>query len=182
MARKISKDNYYIGIGLGNYKNYALEYSNKYIVENFGYPHNIFEHIKAESGIFAYIIFKFLFIFIIGITFLYFIIRKDTEYIFLFLLLSLMYLFGYFESYLYDTQFAILLVISATLLYKISKNKNVSSKNMFICSIGGHLTQMLQLSSLLEQKDSILITEQTDVSINLQKKYKMEFCIWFKAI
>jgi len=175
MARKISNDNYYIGIGLGNYKNYALEYSNKYIVENFGYPHNIFEHIKAESGIFAYIIFKFLFIFIIGITFLYFIIRKNTEYIFLFLLLSLMYLFGYFESYLYDTQFAILLVISATLLYKISKNKNVSSKNMFICSIGGHLTQMLQLSSLLEQKDSILITEQTDVSINLQKKYKMEF-------
>ena len=46
---------------------------------------------------------------------------------------------------------------------------------MFISSIGGHLTQMLQLKSIFEDYDYLLITEKSDVTINLKDKYKVKF-------
>jgi len=46
---------------------------------------------------------------------------------------------------------------------------------MFISSVGGHLTQLLELKSLFEQYDYILITEKTDVTKDMKEKYNISF-------
>ena len=51
------------------------------------------------------------------------------------------------------------------------KKKNV----MFICSVGGHLTQMLELKSIFNNYKYVLVTEKTDVTKNMTGKYKMEY-------
>ena len=55
------------------------------------------------------------------------------------------------------------------------KNKK---KVMFISSVGGHLTQMLQLEKLFHAYDYILITEKTDVTKNFNQKYNTEFLLY----
>lgn len=44
-------------------------------------------------------------------------------------------------------------------------------KVLFISSTGGHLNELLQLSTLFEKYDSYLITEKTKTNINLKNKY-----------
>ncbi len=51
-------------------------------------------------------------------------------------------------------------------------------KIMFIASVGGHLTQLLELSELFKQYDSVLITEKIDITKDLKKKYKTEYLIY----
>lgn len=48
-------------------------------------------------------------------------------------------------------------------------------KVMFISSVGGHLTQLLELKSIFEDYDYCLVTEKTDVTANMKDKYKMSF-------
>ena len=48
-------------------------------------------------------------------------------------------------------------------------------KIMFISSVGGHLTQMLELKKIFEDYKYVLVTEETDVTIDMSKKYKMEY-------
>ena len=48
-------------------------------------------------------------------------------------------------------------------------------KVMFISSVGGHLTQLLELKSIFNDYKYVLITEKTDVSKELKSKYKMSF-------
>ncbi len=48
-------------------------------------------------------------------------------------------------------------------------------KVMFISSVGGHLTQLLELQSLFKEYKYILITEKTDVSKKLADKYNLRF-------
>ena len=40
-------------------------------------------------------------------------------------------------------------------------------KVLFVSSIGGHLTQMLQLKSIFNDYNYVLITEKSEVTINL---------------
>lgn len=54
------------------------------------------------------------------------------------------------------------------------KKKNV----MFICSVGGHLTQMLELKSIFNDYNYVLVTEKTDVTRDMNKKYKMEYLMY----
>lgn len=49
---------------------------------------------------------------------------------------------------------------------------------MFISSVGGHLTQMLELKSLFKEYDYVLITEKTDVTKDMNKKYKMDYLMY----
>ena len=46
---------------------------------------------------------------------------------------------------------------------------------MFISSVGGHLTQMLQLKEIFNDYDYRLVTEKTDVTVNMKDKYKLSF-------
>ena len=46
---------------------------------------------------------------------------------------------------------------------------------MFISSVGGHLTQLLQLKSIYEEYDYVLVTENTDVTKAMKDKYNIEY-------
>lgn len=46
---------------------------------------------------------------------------------------------------------------------------------MFISSVGGHLTQMLQLNKIFNCYNYVLVTEKTDVTRGMKSKYKTEF-------
>lgn len=46
---------------------------------------------------------------------------------------------------------------------------------MFICSVGGHLTQMLELKELFNEYNYVLVTERTDVTKSMVEKYNMEY-------
>lgn len=46
---------------------------------------------------------------------------------------------------------------------------------MFISSTGGHLTELLQLSSMFSKYDSYLVTEATSSNLKLKDKYKNVF-------
>lgn len=46
---------------------------------------------------------------------------------------------------------------------------------MFISSVGGHLTQILELKKMFEDYTYSLVTEKTDVTIKLKDKYKISF-------
>lgn len=46
---------------------------------------------------------------------------------------------------------------------------------MFISSTGGHLTELLQLSSMFSKYDSYLVTEKTSSNLKLKDRYKKVF-------
>jgi len=48
-------------------------------------------------------------------------------------------------------------------------------KVMFICSAGGHLTEVLKVSKLFKKYNYVLVTEKNKLSIDLQDKYNIEF-------
>ena len=48
-------------------------------------------------------------------------------------------------------------------------------KVMFICSVGGHLTQILELKKIFENYEYTLVTEKTSITKNLQEKYNIEY-------
>lgn len=52
------------------------------------------------------------------------------------------------------------------------------SRVMFICSVGGHLTQMLQLKNIFNDYNYVLVTEKTDVTKDLTEKHNTEFLIY----
>lgn len=51
-------------------------------------------------------------------------------------------------------------------------------KVMFICSVGGHLTQMLQLKRIFNDYNYVLVTEKTDVTKDMKNKYNMEYLVY----
>ena len=51
-------------------------------------------------------------------------------------------------------------------------------KVMFISSVGGHLTQMLELKSIFNDYDYVLITEKNDVTESMNKKYNMNYLLY----
>lgn len=46
---------------------------------------------------------------------------------------------------------------------------------MFISSVGGHLTQLLQLKGIYSNYDYVLITEKNDVTKDLKNKYHVRY-------
>ena len=51
-------------------------------------------------------------------------------------------------------------------------------KVMFISSVGGHLTQLLELKKIFNDYDYVLVTEKNDVTKDMNKKYKMEYLVY----
>ncbi len=51
-------------------------------------------------------------------------------------------------------------------------------KVMFISSVGGHLTQLLELKKIFNDYNYVLVTEKTDVTKDLKEKYKMEYLVY----
>lgn len=48
-------------------------------------------------------------------------------------------------------------------------------KIMFISSVGGHLTQLLELKSLFDKYDYVLVTEKTEITKEMKNKYNVRF-------
>ena len=46
---------------------------------------------------------------------------------------------------------------------------------MFISSVGGHLTQLLELKSIFDNYEYVLVTEKTDVTKSVKDKYNMAY-------
>lgn len=51
-------------------------------------------------------------------------------------------------------------------------------KVMFICSAGGHLTEILKLEKLFKKYNYVLVTEKNKISAKLQKKYNIEYLMY----
>lgn len=51
-------------------------------------------------------------------------------------------------------------------------------KVMFISSVGGHLTQLLELKKIFNDYNYVLVTEKTDVTKDMKEKYNMEYLIY----
>lgn len=51
-------------------------------------------------------------------------------------------------------------------------------KVMFISSVGGHLTQLLELKKIFNNYRYVLVTEKTDVTKDMKQKYNIEFLIY----
>lgn len=51
-------------------------------------------------------------------------------------------------------------------------------KVLFISSIGGHLTQLLQLKPLFEEYDYHIVTERSIITKELQKHYPISFVLY----
>lgn len=56
--------------------------------------------------------------------------------------------------------------------------KTNKKKVLFVSGVGGHLTQMLQLKSIFNDYNYVLITEKNDVTINLKDKYNIRYYIY----
>ncbi|MFC0469970.1 PssD/Cps14F family polysaccharide biosynthesis glycosyltransferase [Halalkalibacter kiskunsagensis] len=56
--------------------------------------------------------------------------------------------------------------------------KNKQKKVMFISSIGGHLTQLLQLKPLFDQYDYHIVTEESSITKELAKEYPVSFLVY----
>ncbi|MDA3130930.1 PssD/Cps14F family polysaccharide biosynthesis glycosyltransferase [Aliibacillus thermotolerans] len=51
-------------------------------------------------------------------------------------------------------------------------------KVLFISSVGGHLTQLMQLKPLFQKYDYYLVTEKTAVTIPMKKEHPMSFLVY----
>ncbi len=60
---------------------------------------------------------------------------------------------------------------------EVITNKN-KKRVMFISSVGGHLTQLLELKSLFTDYNYVLVTEDTDVTKGLKEKYNTEYLVY----
>ncbi|WP_332695451.1 PssD/Cps14F family polysaccharide biosynthesis glycosyltransferase [Halalkalibacter lacteus] len=56
--------------------------------------------------------------------------------------------------------------------------RNKQKKVMFISSIGGHLTQLLQLKPLFDQYDYHIVTEESSITKELAKEYPVSFLVY----
>ena len=65
-------------------------------------------------------------------------------------------------------------ILALIYLFVVKKPKEVK-KVMFISSVGGHLTQLLELKTIFNKYDYVLITEKTDVTVNMKDKYNIAF-------
>ena len=48
-------------------------------------------------------------------------------------------------------------------------------KVMFISSVGGHLTQILELKDIFKEYKYVLVTEKTDVTKSMKEKYNIKY-------
>lgn len=130
IAYRVIKDNFFLGVGFGNYENFLMisDNYNKYISGKFGYPHNNFLHILAETGLMSLIVFVCLQIYFIGYCFINGVILKQKGYIYILLTLSSVFLLCFYESFFYNSQIVPIYIIFELLLFNFLSNKKSISK------------------------------------------------------
>ncbi len=179
LAKRVIKDNRYLGVGLGAYKNYLEVEKNhqKYISGKFGYPHNNYLHILVETGIFTFIIFLLILIYVVLVYCYQYLKTRKKGYLYLLVSWICVILLCFYESLFYDSQIIPIYIVVTVLLFKHIEFDEIekSKKVMFISSSGGHLTQLLKLKELFDCYDYVLITEKTDVTMDMKEQYQLEY-------
>ena len=179
LAKRVIKDNVYFGIGFGSYKEFfnSEKNYNKYVVGKFGYPHNNYLHLLAETGIFTFVIFAIILIYIFASLIFKFLSNRRIGNLYLLISWICILLLCMYESVFYDSQIVPIYIIIATILFRYinAENKDEKKRVMFISSVGGHLTQLLSLKEMFNDYNYILITEKNDVTKNMNKTYEMAY-------
>ena len=60
----------------------------------------------------------------------------------------------------------------------MKQKKTKKKRVMFISSVGGHLTQLLELKNIFDDYNYVLVTEKNDVTKNLKEKYNIKYLIY----
>ncbi len=93
------------------------------------------------------------------------------------LALGMAYISGHvFLTYSVSTLFCIFYSLAYRSI--ILSDKMKKNKIMFISSVGGHLTQLLQLKDIFNKYDYLLVTEKTEVTKDMSKKYNTKYLIY----
>lgn len=154
--------------------------NNSYILAERDFHDIMFSY--GYVGISIYVAFILYFILPIGI----YIIKNLKHSITLYnIMLGVTMLLGLISAYLVGHTFAsptvtLYLSLIISIFYCKSKNYTTTAKKpsvMFICSVGGHLTQMLQIKQIFNNYNYVLITEKTDITKNMKKKYNIRYLI-----
>lgn len=58
------------------------------------------------------------------------------------------------------------------------KNEKQTKKVLFISSVGGHLTQLLQLSPLFKEYDYHIVTEKSEITLKMKDQYDMSYLVY----
>lgn len=182
IAKKISDDNKFTGVGFGAYIDYmdSEDFAKTYSDYNLPHthPHSTFVLLYAECGITALIIFTIFIaiLFINGFSiFLNNFKKKNTQYELS--IISLALVCGFLlvnimaENAFYDSQIFPLFLIFYSLIIGYIQSLN-NKKVLFISSTGGHLSELLQLKPLFKKYNSYLITEKTKSTVGLKEKYE----------
>lgn len=75
-----------------------------------------------------------------------------------------------------STYFCLIIIVLYDKCNKIIEGEPEKEKRvMFISSVGGHLTQILQLKSLFNNYNYVLVTEKNDVTKSMKEKYNVSF-------
>lgn len=178
LVKKVIKNNKLFGVGIGAYKQFFNDSSNAeyYLNGKFGYPHNFYNHLWAESGIFSLIIV----IILLSVSLIYFAIKlfqtKNKVYYYVLCIFACINIMCFFESVYYDSQVFPIYIIVLLLLVKF--DTKTSKRVMFISSVGGHLTQLLSLKSMFNNYSYLLVTEKNDVTLPLKEKYKIKYLLY----
>lgn len=131
LAKRVIKDNIYLGVGFGNYENYLSIDNNKtkYITGKFGYPHDNYLHIFAETGIVGLVSFVSLLGYSIIKSILMFIKTKNKGYLFIFITFVYISLLCFYESFFYNSQTMPLYTVLLLLLINYIKCHEGSEYN-----------------------------------------------------
>lgn len=60
----------------------------------------------------------------------------------------------------------------------IGKKQPKKKKVLFISSVGGHLTQLLQLGPLFQEYDYHMVTEKSEITLKMKDHYKMSYLVY----
>ncbi|MCH5166344.1 MAG: VanZ family protein [Erysipelotrichales bacterium] len=88
---------------------------------------------------------------------------------------------GQLTDSLIDVSGAIIGCFIVLIIVKIKRRKKKvkdKKKVIFVSSLGGHLTQMLQLKSIFNDYNYLLITEKSSVTENLKSDYNVKYYIY----
>lgn len=181
IAKKISNDNKFTGVGFGAYIDYMnsddfeTTYSDYKLSHT--HPHSTFVLLYAECGITALVIFSIFIVILFVNAFSIFLNnfkKRNTQYelsvislalVCGFLLVNIMA-----ENAFYDSQIFPLFLMFYSLIIGYIQTLN-NKKVLFISSTGGHLNELLQLKPLFKKYNSYIITEKTKSTITLKEKY-----------
>jgi O-antigen ligase len=105
ISKKVIKDHLIFGVGFGAYEQFFKDENNykKYIVDRFGFPHDNFMHIFAETGILGFISFIIVIIMLMVIILHHYFINYDKLILYNFIMFIIVFLIMFYESFFYDS-------------------------------------------------------------------------------